>query len=83
MRDSLSLEQEIEAMLEKRVIQMKPFSWCFGMVDVIVVSGLLTDQEVRLSVCEDDWNDSPVKCVAKKLAELIMAGKTQFISGNK
>lgn len=73
------LEQAVRAMLEKGGIQFKPFSWCFGKVDVTVSSEVFTEKEVVLSVDEDDWNGGPTKCVAKELAQAITAGRLRFI----
>lgn len=73
------LEQAVGAMLERGIIQFKPFSWCFGLVDMIVSSEVFIDKEVVLTVIEDDWNGGPAKCVAKELVQAITSGSLKFI----
>ena len=73
------LEQAVGAMLETGIIQFKPFSWCFGVVDMTVSSDVFTDKEGVLTVNEDDWNGGPAKCVAKELTQAITSGGLKFI----
>lgn len=73
------LEQAVGAMLETGIIQFKPFSWCFRVVDMIVTSEVFTDKEGVLTVDEDDWNGGPANCVAKELTKAITSGNLKFI----
>lgn len=73
------LEEAVGAMLETGIIQFKPFSWCFGLVDITVSSEVFTEKEGVLTVNEDDWNSGPTKCVAKELTQAITSNRLKFI----
>lgn len=80
--DAVAEDQMIllmEAMLEKEIIRFRAYAWCFGMVDMFVMSGLFAEEEYVLSVYEDDWNGGPSKCVAKELVKTVAEGKIRFV----
>ena len=73
-----NLAKAIGAMIQTGAIKFQAFSWCFGIVDFYVTSGVFTDKEFQTSVLEDDWNGGPKHAVAIELADLVEKGLIEF-----
>lgn len=61
-------------MLKTKQIDIEPFAWCFGYVDMVVNSALLSPSNFKISVLEDDWTGEPLLTVSEELYKLICSG---------
>lgn len=65
-------------MLKTKQIDIEPFAWCFGYVDMEVSSSLLSPSNFKIGVLEDDWNGAPLLTVVEELYKLIQSGELKM-----
>lgn len=68
------LKYTILLAIKTNIIHFKPFSWCFGLVDIIITSKMFSDGNFVMSVCEDNWEGGPEECVAENLTSMVING---------
>lgn len=73
-----ALSDTMLSLIDRKAIRFEGFSWCFGMVDLNVMSTVFSDKKFVMSVKESDWNDGPEEAVALMLAELVEEGELKF-----
>lgn len=73
-RHEMNTKEYLYRMLKTKQIDIKPFAWCFGYVDMVVSSELLYPHIFKISVLEDDWTGEPLLTVAEELHKLIRSG---------